>query len=379
MPATRARRAAATVPKPSQVLFASAHVARPEAEASLPAKFARLLKKLDLKGICQDGRVAIKVHLGGGLGYTTIHPIFMRTLVQAVKDAGGKPFLVEGAFWQVESAAARGYTQETIGCPIVAAGGPFDSHVVPAKIGYRSLKEVSLFGAIVDAPAMINFSHVKGHGDCGYGGACKNLAMGCVDQPSRGRIHMLEGGLRWHEERCTFCGRCVKACDTNAISLKPEKRKLSIFWHHCRYCRHCVSACPTNALEMEDGGGFRHFQEGMARITKAVLGTFDPGRVLHINLLANMTMLCDCWGFSSPALLPDIGIMASDDIVALEQACLDAIDADLPLPGSLIGQRTLLPGKHLFERIHGKDPYIQVKALAKQGLGSTRHQRIEVR
>jgi uncharacterized Fe-S center protein len=130
---------------------------------------------------------------------------------------------------------------------------------------------------------------------------------------------------------------------------------------------------------MADGSGFRYFQEGMARITQAVLGTFAPGRTLHINLLANMTMLCDCWGFSSPSLLPDIGLMASTDIVALEQASLDAIDVEEPIPGSLIGKRDLLPGKHLFERIHGKDPYIQVRALEKQGLGTTRYQRTEVR
>ena len=140
--------------------------------ASLPAKFARLLGKFDLKGLCRGERVAIKVHLGEGLGYTTVHPIFMRTLVQAVKDAGGKPFLVEGSFRQVEGAAARGYTAESVGCPLVAAGGPLDSHLVPARIGFRGLKRVELFGAIVDAPAMINFAHVKGHGDCGYGGAC---------------------------------------------------------------------------------------------------------------------------------------------------------------------------------------------------------------
>ena len=105
MPKPQSPRKAAT--PTSRVWFASAHVPRPEAEASLPAKFARLLKKFDLKGLCRNERVAIKVHLGEGLGYTTIHPIFMRTLVQAVKNAGGKPFLVEGSFRQIESAAAR--------------------------------------------------------------------------------------------------------------------------------------------------------------------------------------------------------------------------------------------------------------------------------
>ena len=311
----QAVKTARRTPESATVYFGSAMVSKPEATATLPAKLDRILKKFDLAALCQGARVPIKMHLGGPLGFTTLHPVFVRVVVNAVKAAGGKPFLVEGYYASVASAAERGYTPETVGCPIVSAGGPYDSHLVPRKVGYRSLDTINVFGAIWDAPCLINFSHIKGHGACGFGGACKNIAMGCVDSPTRTKIHALEGGIEWIKEKCTFCGRCAEACDTNAINVDPKEREVSIFFHHCRFCRHCVSACPTKALVMRAGQGYKHFQEGMAITTKTIMDSFDPERVLHINLLTNITMFCDCWGFSTPSMVPDIGVMAARDMV----------------------------------------------------------------
>lgn len=360
------------------VYFASADVNRPDSDATLPAKLGRMLKKFDLARLCQKAHVPIKMHLGGDLGYSTIHPVFVRTVVEAVKAAGGKPFIIDGSYEAVSSAAARGYTTETMGCPIVAAGGPYNSHVVRRNIGYRTLKSVSVFGAIWDAPCLINFSHVKGHGACAYAGACKNIAMGCVDGASRSRIHELEGGIEWVRERCALCGRCVKTCDTGAIELDAGKKEVCIFFHHCRYCRHCVAACPHKALVVREKDGFKHFQEGMARVTRSVLESFDPSRVLHINLLTQITMFCDCWGMTTPSIVPDIGVMASHDIVAVETASLRAIKTRNFIPGSLIGGRTFVCGKHLLEKIHGKDPFIQIRALERHGLGRSDFALIQV-
>jgi uncharacterized Fe-S center protein len=359
--------------KTSTVYFASVGVARPEGSATLPAKLQRMLAEFDLKELSQGQAVPIKMHLGGNLGYSTIHPLLVRMVVNAVKAAGGKPFVVEAGFGTVAAAADRGYTAETLGCPIVAAGGPYDTYVVEREVGFRQLDKLRIYGTIWDAPCLINLSHVKGHGACGYGGACKNIAMGCVDAKTRAKIHALEGGIDWDKNACIFCGRCVKACDSDAITLDKKKKSLDIFFHNCRFCRHCVAACPTKALVMREESGFRYFQEGMALTTKTVLDSFKPGRVLHINVLTQITMFCDCWGITTPSLVPDIGIMASTDMVALESACLNAIKTENLIPGSLIGKKKLHKGSHLFERIHGKDPWLQVKALEAHGVGSRKH------
>lgn len=363
----------------AQVYFGSSAVERPSGEASLPAKLRRILERFDLERLCRKDRVPIKMHLGGGTGYTTVHPVFVRVVAEAVRKAGGQPFVVDGGFGTIATAAQRGYTAEALGCPVVSAGGPYDSHLVTRKVRYRTLRELHIFGAIWDAPCLINLSHVKGHGDCAYGGACKNIGMGCVSGATRGALHALEGGIERDAEACTYCGRCAEACDRGAIHLDKAKRTAWINYHHCRFCRHCIVACPRKALVMRDPQGFRHFQEGMALATSTVLGSFDPRRVLHVNLLTNITLLCDCWGMSCPSLVPDIGVMASADIVAVETATLDAIKAERFIPGTLFRGWTLGEGGHLFERIYGKDPYGQVRALARRGLGSARHRLVEVK
>ncbi|NLB60176.1 MAG: 4Fe-4S dicluster domain-containing protein, partial [Lentisphaerae bacterium] len=174
-------------------------------------------------------------------------------------------------------------------------------------------------------------------------------------------------------------GLCLQACDTGAIKLDRRTNNINIFFHDCRFCRHCVNVCPRQALVVRKRDGFAHFQEAMALTTKTVLDSFAPARVLHINVLLNITPLCDCWGFSSPAVVPDIGIMASHDMVALETASLDAIRYQDFIAGTLIGQRQLKRRGHLFQRIHGKDPFLQLHALAKQGVGQARHKLITVK
>lgn len=360
----------------SKVLFASAKMKEMRGEASLPAKFRRQLAELPLKEMFDGKSVAIKVHLGGGLGYTTIPPLFMRLLVKDIKDAGGKPFVTDGTS-AVPNAKDRGYTEEVIGCPIVPAAGHDGCYFKEVPIDYLSLKSVQLCGEIVSADAMIVYSHGKGHGHCGWGGAIKNIGMGNVTGKSRGDIHALvDTEFEWDSQRCTQCYLCRDNCPTGALTFKKDK--LDIFAHHCRYCMHCVEACPQGAIKINEEG-IRQFQTGMAHVNKACLDTFEPGRVLFINHVCNVTPYCDCWGFSSPVIVPDVGVFASTDIVSCEQASIDSIKAENLIPGSLPPAMTLRdePG-HLLQRIHGKDPYLQCEEAAKLGLGEQTYDLTEV-
>lgn len=360
----------------SDVYFCSTQVKELRAEASLPGKFERALNQFDLSGMFAAHKVAVKMHLGGGLGYTTIHPLFVRLLVEGIKQAGGAPFITDREESAL-TAAQRGYTAETLAAPIYPAAGLSNDFHRTAPLGYRELETIELAGMIESAPAMVVLSHVKAHGQAGLGGAIKNLGMGAVTSRSRGAIHrLMDASLEWDENACSHCETCQHNCPEQAISFNQEGR-IRVDFHACRYCLHCVTSCPSEALTI-DSSGIGYFQEGLARATKVVLDTFEPGRVLFVNVLLDITPLCDCWGFTTPSMVPDIGIMLSRDVVSLEQATLDAIKVEDFIPGSLPTGISLGEGGHLLERLWGKDPYLQVEAAARLGLGERSHQLIEV-
>lgn len=362
----------------SKVLFASAHVTRVDRNVTLPAKFQRLLDQTDFAARFNGKRVAIKMHVGGDIGFYTIHPLFVRMVVDAVKKAGGQPFLTDGSF-STDAAVVRGYTPEVVGARVVGAGGEHDRYYYTRTTDMPGLPTIEVCGNIVDADAMLVLSHGKGHGHSGFGGAIKNIAMGCVSYKTRGAIHALMAShFEWKDDLCTHCEQCVHGCPTGAVAFHNDK--LGINEHHCRYCMHCTRSCPTDALIMDEPTDkFRAFQAGMAAVVKETLASFVPENLYYINVLMNITPLCDCWGFSTQPLVPDVGIVASDDIVAIEQASLDLIKAEHLIPGTL-PEQFCPPGDtgHLFERIHGKDPYEQVRQTAHAGLGSTEYSLEEI-
>jgi len=361
----------------STVTFASAKVKRLHADDTLPAKFKRMLDGYPLAQMFDGKRVAVKMHVGDKLGYTTIRPLFVRILIERLKAAGASyPFVTDGSA-AIPGAVARGYTEEVLGAKVLPAAGVANKYYYSRKVGFRSLETVELCGNIVDADAMVVLSHGKGHGQSGFGGAIKNIAMGCVAGDSRGKIHRLSStAFQWDSAACTHCYLCRDNCPTAAVSFN-EAGHMYIFDHDCKYCMHCVNACPAGAITIDESG-YRYFQQGMALTVREVLSTFEPGRVLYINVLMDVTPLCDCWGYSTPAIVPDVGILASDDIVAVDQASMDLIRNEDFLPGSLPEQMKLSPEGHLLQRIWGKDPYMQVEEAAALGLGSRAYKLVEI-
>ncbi len=358
------------------VLFAPMDFNHYDPEETLPARFDRLLERSPLKEGVKDKTVAIKYHVGDKLGYTTIAPIFIRKLVSFINDHGGKCFLTDHYVWQRDP-AQRGYTPEILGCPIVDVCGITGKFFVPKEVDYKTFKNVDIAGEIYHADYFVDLSHVKGHGSCGFGGAVKNIAMGCVTDRTRQQIHALSGGLEWDEGKCTRCEACLTSCNHGANSFNSDG-KYEIFDHHCTLCHHCEKVCPTGAIKIIDSD-FPNFQHGMALCTKTVLESFAPENVYFINVLLQITALCDCWGMSTPALVPDIGILASEDIVAVEQASLDLIKVEDFIPKGAPGGKLPHGEGHLFQRLHTFDPFIQLDKLQEMGVGSREYNLVEVR
>jgi len=292
-----------------------------ESAESLPNKVPVLMEKAGVKNIIKEGEmVAIKIHLGRIGGYRSIRPNFVRKVVDVVRSLGGRPFVTDTwGLFHLDDAVYNGYTYATINAPVIPASGIKENDFRTVKVDGLQLKEVKVAGNLYDADVLVNFAHAKGHGSCGFGGLIKNLALGGTVRETRRREHSLES-----EEE-----------------------------------------------------GTRKFQEAMADVVKTVLEN-KRGKALHMSYIMDVTEHCDCPPWSTTPIVPDIGLAVSQDIVALEKATLDLINEAPAIPYSIAEKYEFKPGENKFLKIHGRDPYIQVRAAEKLGLGSSDYRLIEV-
>jgi uncharacterized Fe-S center protein len=187
---------------PPKVYFGTGRQARLKAEETLPAKLDLILEQLNLRERVKDESVCLKMHTGNNIGYSTVHPVFVRKVVNAVLEGGGKPFIVDVP-WDVSGADRRGYTAEVLGCPIYPAAGPNEKYVYKHHRPYRNIQDWQVAGLVQDASFLINFAHVKGHPSCGFGAAIKNIALGCMAGPTRGAMHdTMQHEPYWFPEHC---------------------------------------------------------------------------------------------------------------------------------------------------------------------------------
>jgi uncharacterized protein len=367
-----------------QVFYGSARQTRLEASETLPAKLDLILERMHLRDRVKDETVVIKMHTGNNLNYSTIPPVFVRKVVQAVKDGGGKP-VVADVTWDVEGAELRGYSPQVIGCPVYPVAGPHDKHFYVHERPFKNIREWKVAGLVEDASFLINFTHVKGHPSCALGGAIKNLALGCMVGETRGAMHdACQYDRYWFGELCpdpATRGRVIEACPHAAlVEDKEHPGELHLHIEQCNQCGRCLSVAPPGSLRIERVN-FDAFQEACAISAGITLSTFAPGKAAHLSLATNMTPLCDCFGFTTLAILPDVGILGSDDILALEQATLDLtgrlrlIEENLPASLEVHDRRG-----HPFQQIHGpfKDPYRVLEYGEALGLGSRAYELVDV-
>jgi uncharacterized Fe-S center protein len=369
---------------PSQVFFGSARQARLDAKETLPAKLDLIMEQLHVRDRVDGESVAIKMHTGNNLGYSTVHPVFVRKVVRAVKDGGGKPFICD-VNWDVKGAEERGYSSETLGCSVYPAGGPDEKYFYAHERPYKNIKEWKVAGMIEDATFLINLAHAKGHPSCGYGGAFKNLALGCMVGETRGAMHdTMHFDRYWFADKCpdeATRKRIIEVCPHLAIvEDKNNPKELHLHPEECNQCGRCLEVAPPGSLKI-DAVNFHAFQEACAISASVTLSTFEKGKATHLVLATHMTPVCDCFGFTSMPILPDAGIFGSDDIVALDQAVLDVtgrtrlIEENLPTSMEVHTREG-----HPFRWLHGplKDPYRVVQYGEQLGLGTREYELMDV-
>lgn len=317
----------------------------------LPAKLQKLIKVAGIAELDLEGKfVAIKMHFGelGNISY--LRPNYARAVVDVVKELGGKPFLTDcntlypgsrkNALEHLECAWQNGFTPLTVGCPVIIGDGlkGTDDIAVPVA-GGEYVKEARIGHAIMDADVFISLSHFKGHEMTGFGGTIKNIGMGCgsragkKDQHSNGKPHV-------EEELCRGCRRCQRECANDGLVFDAEKKKMTVDQAHCLGCGRCLGACNFDAIVFDNDAANAVLNCRMAEYTKAVV---DGRPNFHISLIVDVSPNCDCHGENDAPILPNLGMFASFDPLALDQACVDACLAAKPLPNSQLSDNMSKP------------------------------------
>jgi uncharacterized protein len=300
-----------------------------------------------------------------------------------VLDGGGQPFVTDVPH-SVATAHTRGYTAETVGCPLYPSTGIDEKWTVTRKHAFRGVEEFHLGGAIAEADFLIDFAHIKGHPATAWGAAVKNLALGCMDGKTRGAMHdVSEFDPYFHKDKCPDEATRVairESCPYGAlVDDREDPDGLHLHTYKCNQCMRCQEVA-NGALEILRSN-FSSFLEVVNISAKLVLDSFAPGNSTFLSLATMMTPLCDCFGFTSMPILPDAGIFGSDDIVAIEKAVLDMTAKTPIIEENMPGMMEIITREgHPFQWIHGpyKDPYLALEHAEAIGLGSRQYELVDV-
>lgn len=311
---------------------------------SMPDKLVRLVKEAGIKSIDMDGKfVAIKMHFGELGNISFLRPNYARAIVDLVKEMGGKPFLTDcntlypgyrkNALEHMECAWQNGFTPLTVGCPVIIGDGLKGTDDIAVKVDGEYTKEARIGRAIMDADIFISLSHFKGHEETGFGGALKNIGMGCGSRAGKADMHK-NGHPTINHDKCRGCKACQKECANNGLIFDESKKKMTVNLDGCLGCGRCLGACNFDAISFMSENAIPVLDAKIAEYTKAVVQGRDN---FHISLIVDVSPYCDCHSENDAPILPNIGMFASFDPVALDQACADACLKATPISNSVLG------------------------------------------
>lgn len=299
---------------------------------------------------------AVKLHFGEPGNLSFLRPNFAKTVADRVKALGGKPFLTDcntlyvgrrkEALEHMAAANENGFSPLTTGCQIIIGDGlkGTDDAEVPVN-GGTILKTAFIGRAIMDADVFISLTHFKGHELTGFGGAIKNIGMGCGSRAGKMAMHC-NGKPSVDGEKCRGCRTCTRYCAQGAIVVTAHKAHID--HEKCVGCGRCIGVCNFNAIESSIDANSDDVNRRMVEYAKAVV---DGRPHFHISIVNQVSPCCDCHGENDAAVVPDIGMFASFDPVALDHACIDAVNAAPVIASSVLGEVGQVHGDH-FTCVH---------------------------
>lgn len=325
---------------PSKVYFTDF---RADHRENLLQKLRRLCITAGIENIDFNNKfTAIKLHFGEYGNLAFLRPNYARVVADLVKELGGKPFLTDcntlyvgsrkNALDHLETAYANGFSPMTTGCQVIIADGLKGGDEVEVPIEGEYLKSAKIGRAIMDADVFISLNHFKGHEMAGFGGALKNIGMGCGSRAGKMEMHS-DGKPKVITEKCIGCKACAKICAHDAPQFSTGKA--AIDYAKCVGCGRCIAICPTDAIFSPNDSSCEMLNIKMAEYSKAVL----EGRPhFHISLICDVSPNCDCHSENDAPIIPNVGMLASFDPVALDAACAALCNAQPVLANSCIGE-----------------------------------------
>jgi len=363
---------------------------RVEVGTSLLQKLKTLCIAAGIKKMDMEGKfVAIKMHFGELGNMAFLRPQYAKVIADLVKEQGGFPFLTDcntlypgsrkHALEHMDCANLNGFNTVTTGCQIIIADGlrGTDEVEVPVKNG-EYVKAAKIGRALMDADIVISLTHFKGHEVTGFGGAIKNIGMGGGSRAGKMEQHS-SGKVSVNEELCRGCRRCAKECGSNAISY--EGNKAHVNQDICKGCGRCIGACSFDAISNDQWDAGDRLDRKMAEYAQAIC---QDRPCFHVSLAMDISPNCDCHGDNDAPILPNIGMFASFDPVAIDQACVDACQKATPLPNSQLGDNLAKPDwHHHHDHFMDSNPNVHWKETLehaeKIGMGSREYELVKLK
>ncbi len=321
-----------------------------EAKDGIIENLEVLLEKAGVSNL--TGVTAVKTHMGERKNKTFIQPSYVKRIVEVLKINGGDPFVTDTttmykakrytAMDYYRTAFAHGFLPSYLDCPVIIADGLKDE-------GVQVNEQVEIAKSIYDSEAMLVVSHATGHSASSFGGAIKNVAMGCVTKSTKIYQHEVTRPI-WNPDLCTNCDKCRAICQFDAITEDHE-----LILENCVGCESCSYVCESGALKSPEDESDK-LQKRLAEVAHAVLRNLPYTNCIFVNFMIDITPFCDCAEFAPEYISPDIGVLASNDIVAVDLATIE-----------LIGN----------QKFQG-DPTVQVREAHRMGLGEREYEIVKV-